>query len=107
MSILSRCLSAASVLIDPFAPVYVEELGEGPAEDYALMHEAMVNPIESKQLIGSWGLNAVVPGDQSCFIITDGSTIIAAASLNLGQMGLAKWMADPSRGTWLETVPQY
>ena len=59
---------AASVLIDPFAPIYVEDLGEGPAEDYALMHEAMVNPIESKQLIGSWGLNAVVPGDQSCFI---------------------------------------
>ena len=27
---------AASVLIDPFAPVYVEDLGEGPAEDYAL-----------------------------------------------------------------------
>ena len=57
---------AASVLLIRFRP-FVEDLGEGPAEDYALMHEAMVNPIES-QLIGSWGLNAVVPGDQSCFI---------------------------------------
>ena len=43
---------AASVLIDPFPPIYVEDLGEGPAEDYALI-EAMVNPIESKQLVGS------------------------------------------------------
>ena len=81
--------SAASVLIDPFAPVCRVRRRSRRLRAHA---RGDGQPNESKQLIGSWGLNAVVPGDRAVSS-TDGSTIIAAASLNLGQMGLAKWMA--------------
>ncbi|MDB2434927.1 hypothetical protein N9W66_12400, partial [Luminiphilus sp.] len=61
-----------SFAIDPAKPILSEPLGTYPAQEQLFAHERMINPLDEGAVVGTWGMNLILPGDEDGCLSSDG-----------------------------------
>jgi hypothetical protein len=60
-----------SFAIDPAKPILSEPLGTYPAQEQLFAHERMITPLDERAVVGTWGMNLILPGDEDGCLSSD------------------------------------